>query len=956
MRINLNPFQWRANAELAPENREVNAEDPELSLPFWRQLRSTLTLSFVFLVVLSVIVVLVVALTQMNLQTQKQAKHQLESIAELKHNEIVRWLEDSQAVLELFLATPNQRAALIALADAGMTGVERNSLNSLFEQTAKAHPFFEEIFLYDIHGHILGSSDPIQIGKLVTTQPYFRNSLVRNYIQSPYYRTDKDTLTMVVTHPLIDQGRGQTVGVLVGRLDLSTLEQIMTQRSGLGESGETYLVSIENNNFLTPSHFSGYPLAHAYHSEAIDQVLAGEDGSAMYEDYRNPPVTVFGAYRWIPELQAGLVAKIDRAEALAAFSQALSLSIIVTIMTILLAGVVGFYRVSRISEPIMGVTRAVTRVTVGDINQRVEIPERNEIGLLAHAFNTMTQHLRNLIDSLEVRIHERTHALEISADISSQMAAILDLEELLKYLVNRIQKEFDFYHTHIYLIEEDSEDLVMVEGFGEVGRKLKEQGHRLPAGQGIVGTVASTNEPFRSNNVADVLNFVQNPLLPNTRSELAVPLRKGDRVLGVLDIQSEQVNRFAPSDLSLMQAIANQIAIAIDNARLLTQTQIAFEEVEYLNQRLTGEVWEKISQEYLTTGYHYNHGVSVPITPDRAVWLPPMTQAVTTRQVIKQIQPGNGEGPKAELAIPLILRGQVIGALGIKREEASAWSEDEVLAVEAVANQIALALENARLSEEQEKTIVQLKDVDRLKSEFLTSMSHELRTPLNSIIGFADVLLQGIDGELNEMALNDVRLIHNSGQHLLALINDILDLSKIEAGKMELVCEPLSVVDALHEVLAASSALLKKKPVEVIIEADESLSPVYADKLRFNQILLNLVSNAAKFTEQGSISLKAQTYESDPDKILISVADTGIGIAVDKLDAIFDRFRQADSSTTRQYGGSGLGLPICKQLIEMHGGEIWITSEEGVGSTFWFTIPIDKPASDELGETAGVIS
>jgi signal transduction histidine kinase len=173
---------------------------------------------------------------------------------------------------------------------------------------------------------------------------------------------------------------------------------------------------------------------------------------------------------------------------------------------------------------------------------------------------------------------------------------------------------------------------------------------------------------------------------------------------------------------------------------------------------------------------------------------------------------------------------------------------------------------------------------------------------------------------------------------------------------MELVRESLIVVDALREVLAASAALLKKKPVEVIIEVDEALPPVYADKLRFNQILLNLVSNAAKFTGEGSITLRAEIYESETDKILISVTDTGIGIAADKIDAIFDRFRQADSSTTRQYGGSGLGLPICKQLIEMHGGEIWITSEEGVGSTFWFTIPIDNPDSDELGETAGVTS
>jgi signal transduction histidine kinase len=321
-----------------------------------------------------------------------------------------------------------------------------------------------------------------------------------------------------------------------------------------------------------------------------------------------------------------------------------------------------------------------------------------------------------------------------------------------------------------------------------------------------------------------------------------------------------------------------------------------------------------------------------------------MKQAATKKQLIKQIQSGNGENSEAELGIPLILRGQVIGVLGVKREGMLDWTEDEVTAVKSVADQIALALENARLSEEQEKTIVQLKDVDRLKSEFLSSMSHELRTPLNSIIGFADVLLQGIDGELSELATNDIRLIYSSGQHLLALINDILDLSKIEAGKLELVPESVNVVEVINEVLATSTTLLKNKPVEVIVEVEENLPSLYADKLRFNQVLLNLVSNAAKFTNEGSITLKAEIQDHASDMMYISVTDTGIGISDEKLDSIFDRFHQADSSTSRQYGGTGLGLAVCKQLVEMHGGEIGAISEQGVGSTFYFTIPIGEAA------------
>jgi signal transduction histidine kinase len=592
-------------------------------------------------------------------------------------------------------------------------------------------------------------------------------------------------------------------------------------------------------------------------------------------------------------------------------------------------------------------TGLTQQVAGGALGLEIPVESGDEVGQLAESFNSMTVRLRDLTENLDQHIAARTGALEniikalqTSTQIGRQMTTILDLDELLKYVVDHIQVEFDFYYTQIYLVEEESGDLVLAKGSGEVGQQLQEKAHRLPAGQGIVGTVASTNEFFLSNDVSQVLNFVYNPLLPDTRAELALPLRKGEQVLGVLDIQCGQTNRFTPEDVSLMQSVANQLAIALDNARLLAETQAAFQEVEYLNRRLMREAWEEFGQEVTTAGYQFIGGAGTKIRPVSDVWLPPMSQAAAQKQLVKRSLPGNGEPAKAELAVPLVLRGEVIGVLGIKREETTDWDEEELAAVEAVANQVSLALENARLSQEQEKTIVQLQDVDRIKSEFLTSMSHELRTPLNSIIGFADVLLQGIDGELNEMATNDIQLIYNSGQHLLALINDILDISKIEAGKMELVREAVDVKIAFSDVLAASGSLVKDKPVEIVLEAEETLAPVYADKLRFNQILLNLVSNAAKFTEEGTITIRAEVPDQTPDKMLISVIDTGIGIPPDKADTVFDRFHQADSSTTRQYGGTGLGLTICRQLVEMHGGEIGVTSEEGAGSEFYFTIPL----------------
>lgn len=740
--------------------------------------------------------------------------------------------------------------------------------------------------------------------------------------------SDEPLMTLAI--PLFEPRSVQLNGVLVARIRFKTVGDLISTIQISGNQ-TIYVVDLEGK---VVAHQDPSVTLRDKHFDLSTQVnnqigLTGTDvvlGDAPIHQLDQQILSV--------------VAERPAAEALASAYNTTYTIVYTTLIALAIAAGLGFLVIRQIVRPIEALSTTAQAIIKGDLTQQVEVTSQDELGKLAGAFNSMTAQLRDLIDGLEDRVHERTRALETSAEISRQVTTILSIDKLLQYVVSFIQKEFNFYHVHIYLVDVETGDLVMAEGSGEVGQRLKERGHRLPAGQGIVGTVAALNEHFLSNNVNEVLNFVRNPLLPNTNSEMAVPLRKADQVLGVLDIQSEQINRFTAEDVALMQTIANQTAVALDNARLLSETQAALREVERLNRQLTREVWQQFGEEVTTSGYRFVAGNRKKISPASDAWLPPMKEAALQKQMVTQTHPGNGDPAKAELAMPLLLRGQVIGVLGVKREETPTWAEEEVAAVEAVANQVALALENARLSKEQAKTIVQLKDIDRLKSEFLTSMSHELRTPLNSIIGFADVLLQGIDGELNDMALNDIQLIHNSGKHLLALINDILDLSKIEAGKMELVREAVDIKDVANAVLASSHSLVKDKPVEIITDVSDMLPPVYADKLRLNQILLNLVSNAAKFTHEGAITIKASLNPHKLDMMTISVIDTGIGIPASKLSTIFERFRQADSSTTRKYGGTGLGLAICKQLVEMHGGTLNVRSEEGVGSEFYFAIPL----------------
>jgi signal transduction histidine kinase/CheY-like chemotaxis protein len=333
---------------------------------------------------------------------------------------------------------------------------------------------------------------------------------------------------------------------------------------------------------------------------------------------------------------------------------------------------------------------------------------------------------------------------------------------------------------------------------------------------------------------------------------------------------------------------------------------------------------------------------------------PAMFQAIQTRQLqVLFDAPNNVSGLATQLVrqldlvdiayIPLISRAQVLGLLGLGRHRGHPpLDEGELSFLEVVATNLGVALENARLYQEAVETAERLQEVDRLKSQFLANMSHELRTPLNSIIGFSRVILKGIDGPLTDMQRTDLETINTSGQHLLNLINDILDISKVVAGKMEIAFEDVDLHTMFKSVMSTAVGLIKDKSIELRETIPEDLPIIVGDERRIRQVLINIIGNAEKFTEQGYIHVRA---EADDTQVTISVEDSGIGIPEDKVDTIFEEFTQVDGSSTRRAGGTGLGLSISRNFVELHGGRIWVESTLGVGSTFYFSLPIAGPGA-----------
>ncbi len=300
-------------------------------------------------------------------------------------------------------------------------------------------------------------------------------------------------------------------------------------------------------------------------------------------------------------------------------------------------------------------------------------------------------------------------------------------------------------------------------------------------------------------------------------------------------------------------------------------------------------------------------------------------------------------GARTGLGVPLLRGDEVLGVLVLVRIEVRPFSEREIELVEGFARQGAIAIENVRLFNEIQEKSAELAAASRHKSEFLANMSHELRTPLNAIIGFSDVLEQRLFGELNERQADYTHDIASSGRHLLGLVNEILDLSKVEAGRMELEPSEFDLADTIRGALGFVRERAATHAIALAADVPSDLGTVVADERKVRQVLLNLLSNAVKFTpDGGTIAVRATRTAA---AVQVSVQDTGIGIAPADQATVFDEFQQVGKASDRSREGTGLGLTLAKRFIELHGGRVWVESEVGTGTTFTFAIPVGRTAA-----------
>jgi PAS domain S-box-containing protein len=682
----------------------MTIKTPSVRLPFWRQLRWNLIFYFVVLAIIPIVALTIIRFNQETQRSEEDAYSELTIAAELKQDQLRRWLDDSNAGLRLLAGVESPALLLASPDDADLQA----RVNEFLRQSIENYPNFEEFFLYTDAGQVIAGSNSNQLGKVVTRQPYFTASLQGNYIQPPYYDLATNALTIIITYPLRSPNN-ELLGVLAGRLNPQTLTTVMTGTRELGETGETYLVSRENNYFLTPSRFEGYELTRAYHSLAIDRALNGENGQAAFDDYRNPPVPVFGVYRWVPELQVGLIAQIDREEALRAAVNARNTSLIIASVAIVLAAVAGAYFATRVSKPITQLTETAARLAGGDFEHRATVTQAGEVGVLGETFNLMADQIRDMVANLENRVTERTKDLQATLEVGRIATSIAASHELLPRLVEAIRDQFDLYYAQIYLIDDVGRFAVLRAGTGTVGQRLLKQKHRLNLSEtSIVARAVQTAQPVLVENTETSTIHLPNPLLPDTRSEVAFPLSVGGKILGVLDMQATQPGTFNEGNVPVFEAMATTLAGVLQSNAAFEEAKTAISRADAVNRRLVRQNWEsylgRVAQGK-KVGYQYDLEAPTPL--DEWTTLP--DEAVKDQD-------------KAHAILPIKLGDQKIGNILVTEEWQRDWAPEEMALIEDVAQRVAQAVEQLRAFDETETLANELAIVAEVSTRIASTL------------------------------------------------------------------------------------------------------------------------------------------------------------------------------------------------------------------------------------------
>jgi len=830
--------------------------------------------------------------------------------------------------------------------------------------------------------------DVVGSGIDYSQKPEFTQAVAHKVYYGPVYfrRESEPYMTLSLA------GTRRDTGVSIAQVNLKLIWDVVSKIK-VGEHGRAYVVDSGGRLIAHPD--ISLVLRNTDMSR-LAQVQGARAGSAAAAVEGADDVgghKVLTAYAPVNPLGWFVFVETPIEEAYAPLYRSIQRTGYVLLGALALAFIAGMFLARRMAVPIQALRVGAARIGSGDLGQRIAIKTGDEVEALANQFNDMAGKLQESYADLENKVEQRTSELSESLE---QQTAISEILRVISNSPDSVQPVLDSVAEHAARIcKAQVVDIILLEGnllrsravFGELSRDIGE----VPLDRStVMGRSICDKQPVQledqqaaGDDFARGREFAQRF---GHRTILAVPLLREDRAMGCILIRRTEVKPFEQKDVALLTTFADQAAIAIENVRLFEAEQQRTRELaESLEQQTaTAEVLKIIGrstfdlQSVLGTlvesvarlcdadmaairrpkGMSFihvtSHGAPAefteymqnrPVEPDRGtiggrvllegnpihiadVQLDP---DYTLTEIIRRA------GFHTVLGVPLLREGNPIGVLMLSRSTVRPFTEKQIELATTFADQAVIAIENVRLFEEIQEKSRQVEEASKHKSQFLANMSHELRTPLNAILGYTELVLDGIYGDAPEKMRNVLERIQTNGKHLLGLINDVLDLSKIEAGQLVLSLNDYSIKDMVHGVYVAVEPLAGNKKLHFKLEVPPDLPPARGDERRLSQVLLNLVGNAIKFTDSGEVAMKASTANGS---YTVAVKDTGPGIAETDQAKIFEEFQQSESAHTKAKGGTGLGLAIAKRIVEMHGGRLWVESSLGSGSTFFFSVPL----------------
>ena len=713
----------------------------------FKTLTARLTTSFFLLVMIPTVITAIIAAFQGYARDTKNIYLMLDSITAVKEQQIDQIVNGMFQDLGFMLRDPvaKQRFEYAFESDPSSSVGKINTtivlgyLNNIIQQTDYK---YEEALLLDLSGNVVLSTDTEHVGLNFENKSFFRQGLLKSFSTIVTDIPEFGPKAFLVTEAIKDNS-GKTVGVISLRSKFDMFESIVEQPSGTDIEDETYLVS-ENLAPLTQTLSQADEVTS---KAALNAVNGRQSGYDTYQNYSGTPV--LGAYRWLPGLRAGVIAEVASSKALLDTLYLIAIIFGVGIVAILLTIAAVFQTARTISTPITSLATTAGQLTTGDLSTRSNLRRSDEIGQLANSFNSMADRLQEFITGLEQKIADRTKdiqrqavRLRVASEISRDSATATELGELLNRSSQLIRERFGYYHSAIYLLDENRDYAILSAASSEAGKLMLETGYKLRLGEGIVGFVAQTGESRIALDTGSDGIYFKNPLLPATRSELSLPLKVFNRVIGVLDVQSDLQNAFTEDDIATLQIMADQLAVAIERTRVYQDSQDSIRELKRGYQGYTEESWANLSRSRnYVMGYTYE-GVAVrPLStlPGEAAELfktgtPLMSTDTTGRQKF------------TTLAVPVKIRGETIGLirLNVKGESIP---DDTISMIEEIISRLGVALETSRLVFESRQQANRERSISEASTRIGSSINFEdiLRSAveeLGKIMGESEVVVQ----------------------------------------------------------------------------------------------------------------------------------------------------------------------------------------------------------------------